>query len=359
MSEPASLDVYNRPSRQMIGGIPVFSGPTRYTENYAKISQDHLKGLEETGENPFMPQRYMDDLEEVTAGIVNRHISEGQRILDVGVGLGGLLSRVRCGQKFGMDISVDYLDVARSKGIECCMAMVEDWPYRDDCFDVITVTDVLEHVIDLNFCCGNVLSSLKVGGYLVVRVPYRENLSGYLSEDAPYELVHLRSFDLENLQLLFQKGFAMEFVEENFSGYLPDLRRLKVAGACPSAEFLEFVNSDLVSNDCNAYNLLMGQFFEPLEINVVFRKTSDTPTAHGYYLHSRLGDGLIDLEARFVERNSSLLGENKVLIRENQSLREANKELVDENERLLKMRGGRVFRFLGRFFRMVKRGESE
>ena len=49
-------------------------------------------------------------------------------------------------------------------------------PYSDESFDVILCTDVLEHVIDLNLCVAKILSVLKKGGLLIIRVPNREDL---------------------------------------------------------------------------------------------------------------------------------------------------------------------------------------
>ena len=53
-------------------------------------------------------------------------------------------------------------------------------PYEDGFFDAIVACDVLEHVIDLNECCRQILRVLKPGGVLIVRVPFKEDLSPYL-----------------------------------------------------------------------------------------------------------------------------------------------------------------------------------
>ena len=100
------------------------------------------------------------------------------------------------------------------------MSLIEDMPYAEGFFDVVVCTDVLEHVIDLNLAFDKILRVLKPGGILIVRVPYREELSGYLAPEYPYELVHLRSFDEHSFRLFVERIFNRQLVEYSFAGYL-------------------------------------------------------------------------------------------------------------------------------------------
>jgi SAM-dependent methyltransferase len=86
-------------------------------------------------------------------------------------------------------------------------------PYRDDFFDIVICTDILEHVIDLNASIKEIRRVLKHGGYLFVRVPNKEDLSQYLANDSPYYFVHLRSFDRYSLELLFTRIADMRCIE--------------------------------------------------------------------------------------------------------------------------------------------------
>jgi 2-polyprenyl-3-methyl-5-hydroxy-6-metoxy-1,4-benzoquinol methylase len=200
--------------------IPIFSKSDFYVENYDRISSDHLNHFEKTGNNPFINENLWNEIETSTEDIIRRYTNNSKiKILDVGVGMGRLLEKFPTLDRFGMDISRRYLKYAKSKGIEVCMSKIEDMPYVENFFDIVVSTDVLEHVLDLNLAVEKIIATLKNGGILVVRVPYKEDLSSYLSQDCPYDFVHLRNFDENSLKILFEKIFKLEVVEFSYTGY--------------------------------------------------------------------------------------------------------------------------------------------
>lgn len=228
-TDKIDTDVYSREPGSVHDGIPIFSKRDAYVENYEKIASDHVSQISATQENPFMEEELWVSLEASTREYIQRHVTEGSRILDVGVGLGRLLEPLTEYQRYGVDISLDYLSIARRRGIEVALAKIEDLPYKVGFFDAIVVCDVLEHVIDLNYCCEKILSCLRPGGVLIVRVPFKEDLGVYLKEDLPYEFIHLRSFDEASLRLHFQKIFALQFLEAApTTPYLQGTPRLKL-----------------------------------------------------------------------------------------------------------------------------------
>lgn len=212
--------VYAREPLFFRGDIPVFSEQDQYTANYEKISEEHLKSMRVTGENPFMPEPLWVQGEKSTVFLIEKYVKPGDLILDVGVGLGRILSHFPNLQRYGMDISFGYLEEARQKEIDVCFSRIEDMPYQKETFDIVVCTDVLEHVFDLNLCIARILSVLKKKGTLIVRVPFREVLKGYTEPDYPYPFVHLRSFDEDSLRLLFEKVFGCKMVETHRAGYV-------------------------------------------------------------------------------------------------------------------------------------------
>jgi len=222
-------------------------------------------------------------MENSTLFLISKYIDNVQsksiKILDIGVGLGRILQKIKNTfpekelELYGIDISIGYLSVAKTKGIEVSCANIEDLPYKDNLFDIIICTDVLEHVIDLNLSIKEVKRVLKDGGYLFVRVPNKEDLSQYLTSDYPYYFVHLRSFDRYSLELLFTRVAGMKCIEicdgsvieqKNMCRYILPIKgyfRMLLAGL----KIIKFFSNQ-------SYQKIKSKLFHPIEINGVFMK---------------------------------------------------------------------------------------
>lgn len=210
-------------------GIPVFSEPDAYVANYQRIAADHIASMQPGRDNPFIGNDLWEQMECSTRDLITRHFPAGSRVLDVGVGLGRVLGPFAEYERHGIDISFEYLTRARTMGFDVAFSRVEDMPYKEGVFDGVVACDVLEHVFDLNTCCRQILRVLRPGGVLIVRVPYREDLTAYLDPALPYEFVHLRNFDIPSLRLLFTKVFPCEYVEHaGVAPYLQGIARVKL-----------------------------------------------------------------------------------------------------------------------------------
>lgn len=206
--------------------IPIYIKPDEYTTNYEIIAGHLVDSIKKTGENPFINEKLWREMEDPTLKAIKRYAYSGAFILDVGVGMGRLLELFPEMQRYGIDVSLRMLEIAKNKGINVCCAYAESMPYKSEIFDIVVCTDLLEHVLDLNQACKNILRVLKPDGVLIVRVPYKENLNGYVN-GKNYKYVHLRSFDENSIKLLFEKVFKCEIVTTDYVGYQPDWSRLK------------------------------------------------------------------------------------------------------------------------------------
>jgi SAM-dependent methyltransferase len=228
--------------------------------------------MQHNGSNPFIPEKLWVQIENSTVALIQKYAKPGKKILDTGVGLGRLLSQVPDLHRYGMDISFSYLDIAKSKGIEVCYALIEDMPYREEMFDIVVSTDVLEHVLDLNLCVAKILSVLKKSGTLIVRVPYREDLSKYLQPDYPYQYVHMRNFDEHSLRLFFERVFECEVIESVYSGDYLYQTYLKSPLSRKTYERLERVLNLLKFVHERLYWAFVRKLYYTVEINVVVKK---------------------------------------------------------------------------------------
>jgi ubiquinone/menaquinone biosynthesis C-methylase UbiE len=186
----------------------------RYRANYDQIAKVHVDYWREHGANPFQDPLFLQENEDATAALIEKYAPTGSW-LDAACGMGDLLMRFPDRDCWGIDISQDYLDVALDRGIQVTNGPVEKMPFLASSFDLVTATDILEHVLDLNRAVKEMLRVLRKGGILIVRVPNDEPLS---TNTEPYEFVHLRRFDYSTLYILFDKIFDVEVLDVPASG---------------------------------------------------------------------------------------------------------------------------------------------
>ena len=100
---------------------------------------------------------------------------KGKKFLDIGCGLGYF--SLRAGQLganvHGIDIGDNLVKICSKrypKG-KFLVASAEKLPFKDNSFDVVLCTEVIEHVNDQKKVIGEIFRVLKKGGYLVITTP--------------------------------------------------------------------------------------------------------------------------------------------------------------------------------------------
>ncbi len=93
-------------------------------------------------------------------------------VLDAGCGSGRTMDDLgRYGSVRGFDLEPRGVEVARARGHLVSVARVEDIPYEDDSFDLITCLDVLEHTPDDVTSLRELRRVARAGAFLLVTVP--------------------------------------------------------------------------------------------------------------------------------------------------------------------------------------------
>jgi 2-polyprenyl-3-methyl-5-hydroxy-6-metoxy-1,4-benzoquinol methylase len=97
----------------------------------------------------------------------------GARLLDAGCGSGRTMDELACyGRVSGVDLSADAVEAARRRGHrDVRVARVEDLPFADGTFDVVTCLDVVEHTPDDRATLAELRRVTRPGGLLLVTVP--------------------------------------------------------------------------------------------------------------------------------------------------------------------------------------------
>lgn len=294
-------NIFKTKPLKIIEGIPVFSNiRTKYVTNYQRIAHDHVASIKPGMDNPFIEDDLWRQLEQSTRALIKCYVTPGSLVLDAGVGMGRVLESFKTFNLYGIDISLDYLHRARDAGFEVAFSLIEDMPYNDAIFDAVVACDVLEHVIDLNQCCEQLLRVLRPGGIIIIRVPNEDNLDVYLEPSLKYEFIHLRNFSLSGVRLLFEKIFGCKYVDHSYVApylkgapsmklrqlkpespiykllsYLPDeghpLSLLKQAVKVNEQEYINWIY-DLRDHHPELFASVVEELVYPLEVNVVFKK---------------------------------------------------------------------------------------
>jgi SAM-dependent methyltransferase len=140
----------------------------------------------------------------VTIDMISGDVSS---VLDVGCGDGTILEAIKGGAlKVGIDISRRAL--SRVKAPNRVLGSAEALPFHGPIFDLVILTEVLEHLPDVLFQATLNEIQQVAKKYILVSVPFREDLQqrqtlcsrcGHV-----YHIhLHLRSFDLGSLGVLF------------------------------------------------------------------------------------------------------------------------------------------------------------
>jgi SAM-dependent methyltransferase len=105
-------------------------------------------------------------------------VRPGARVLDAGCGSGRTLEELgRYGEVFGIELDPGAAEVARGRDRgEVRIGRLEEMPWDDGHFDLITCLDVIEHTPDDRATLRELSRVCRPGGFLLVTVPAYQGL---------------------------------------------------------------------------------------------------------------------------------------------------------------------------------------
>lgn len=157
---------------------------------------------------------------------ISKSIRVNNKVLNIGVG-SGLLENI-CTNKgadvFSLDPDEKTISRLQENGVGDDKAKVgysQDIPYPDDCFDVVVMSEVLEHLDEniLDQTIKEVRRVLKPEGLFVGTVPSNENLaeSIVICPDCGkvfHRWGHQQTFSMETLKAVLVKEFSIEVIKD-------------------------------------------------------------------------------------------------------------------------------------------------
>jgi SAM-dependent methyltransferase len=105
-------------------------------------------------------------------------LAPGARVLDAGCGSGRTLEDLgRYGEVFGIELDPVAAETARARGCgEVQIGRLEELPWEDRYFDLITCLDVIEHTPDDRVTLRELRRVCRPGGFLLLTVPAYQSL---------------------------------------------------------------------------------------------------------------------------------------------------------------------------------------
>jgi len=131
-------------------------------------------------------------------------------LLEIGCSYGNLLEYfIKKGwEATGIDISKNAIKNAKSKGLDCYNVSLEEFKPKSK-FDVIILSNVLEHLQDPQGCLRLIKGWLKEQGIIYIRVPNAESIvlpsarQSFIGDLKPFE--HFFYFNKSNLEMLLNQ----------------------------------------------------------------------------------------------------------------------------------------------------------
>ncbi len=173
------------------------------------------------GMEPANPGGWYANDDWIRISFVLRAVHPRESVLDVGVGAGQFLNALALSQKFARVAGVDSIKFEKyfelHPAIERMDCSIENLPYADNSFDVVTCMEVLEHISDEVFVPALAELRRVCRGQLIITIPF--------NEPEPISEFHVRRFQTDDILEIFPNANRILLDRPRMPWMLTRLRR--------------------------------------------------------------------------------------------------------------------------------------
>ena len=205
-------------------GTLFVANPPAAAEIHARYSEDYYEAASLGSQDRKGYPSYMQAQESLTKSftrklsIVRERVPSG-KLLDAGAAYGTFL-RLANSYYEGVGIEVSHYAASVAKntfGVDVRVASIEHSPpFQDDCFDVIVMWDIIEHLIKPVEALKEVQRMLKPGGYVFISTDDADHWLPKLLSSRWWALgapLHLCHFSRLGMKLAFERAGKYEFID--------------------------------------------------------------------------------------------------------------------------------------------------
>ena len=138
------------------------------------------------------------------------------RVLEIGTGMGGILSGIKEVESSvevkGIDLGTEYIEEGKKRGVKLAVGdSSSEAKLNTKCYDIVILSHVLEHFLDIDLELENISKLLKEEGILYIEVPgILEIHKTYIDILEFLQNAHIRHFSLKTLQnTLNRNGYKL------------------------------------------------------------------------------------------------------------------------------------------------------
>ena len=188
-------------------GFIFFDTQSSPEEFYAYYGQN-MHYLSDSSGTGVLNERETKRYASILAALEKHRAVRTSRVVDVGSAKGGFLSFLKkhgCQKLLAVDLLPECVEFAKRRGIDAKTGTAEKLPLADNSVDMVILSHVLEHIVDLKAAVEETYRVLRNGGLVYAEVPSLEYGCSFKHApmwDLMYE--HINYFSKNHLVSLFE-----------------------------------------------------------------------------------------------------------------------------------------------------------